>query len=125
MKYKTLILGLTFIAASLITAKVQGQDRNEMTKAEVERKDSIDTATRIEAKVLETKNENAMASAKADRKETKAKAKDAKRIQRDADNAAKESKYAVRSERKAQKSRRQANDQAEKASKARDKSDNN
>jgi hypothetical protein len=122
MKYKTFILSFTFIAASLITNKVQSQNRSEMT---VERKDSIETATKIEAKAQETKDKNAMASAKADRKATKAKAKNAKRIERDADNAAKESRYAVRSERKAQKSRRQANDQAEKASKARDKSDNN
>jgi hypothetical protein len=125
MKYKTLILTFTVIATSFITGNVQGQNPHDTTKTKIERKDSIDTAAKIEAKVQETKDENAIARAKADRKETKAKAKNASRIERDADNAAKESKYALRSERKAQKSRKQANDQAEKASKAREKSDNN
>jgi Na+-transporting NADH:ubiquinone oxidoreductase subunit NqrC len=125
MKYKTFILALTFIAASLIASKVYSQSRIEMNKVELDRNDSVDTATRNEAKVLETKDQNTMANAKVDRKETKAKAKAAKRIERDANDAAKQSRYAVTSERKAQKSRKQANDQAEKASKARDKSDNN
>jgi Na+-transporting NADH:ubiquinone oxidoreductase subunit NqrC len=124
MTYKTFILALTFIAASLITSKVYSQSRIEMNKVELDRNDSVDTATR-NAKLQETKDENTMANAKVDRKETKAKAKAAKRIERDANDAAKQSRYAVTSERKAQKSRKQANDQAEKASKARDKSDNN
>jgi TPP-dependent pyruvate/acetoin dehydrogenase alpha subunit len=124
MKYKTFILTLTFITASVITSKVQAQYRNESNNTELDRKDSLETV-RNEVKMQETKDENAIANAKADKKETKAKAKKAKRIEREANDAAKESKYALRSERKAQKSRKQANDQAKKASKAREKSDQN
>jgi hypothetical protein len=116
MKYKAIILSLTLISASLITSKVYGQN---------DRQDNLETASRNEAKIQETKDENRMADAKADRKTTKAKAKEAKRMDRDAKTAAKESKYALKSEKKAQKSRRQADDQTKKASKARDKSNNN
>jgi hypothetical protein len=125
MKYKTFILTLTFIAASLTTSKVYSQSRVEMNKAELDRNDSLDAATRIEATLQQTKDENTIADAKVDRKETRAKAKAAKRVERDANDAAKQSRYALRSEQRAQKSRKQADDQAEKASKARDKSDNN
>jgi hypothetical protein len=125
MNYKTFTLTLTFITASLITSKVYGQDSVKMNKVSLDRKDSLETATRNEATVQEKKDENRMANAKADRKETRAKAKAAKRIERDASDAAKQSRNEVRAEQKAQKSRKEANDQAEKASKARDKSDNN
>jgi hypothetical protein len=125
MKYKTVILTLTFITASLMTSKVYSQSNNETNKVEADRKDSLDNATRNETKIQEVKDENRMANAKAEKKDTKAKAKNAQRIEKDANDAAKESKNAVKSERRAQKSRKQANDQAEKASKAREKSDNN
>jgi hypothetical protein len=125
MKYKTFILTFTVIAASLITSNVHSQNPRDTIKVEAQRKDSIDAAMKTEARVQETKDENTIARAKADRKETKAKANNARRIERDAENAAKESEHALRSERKAQKSRRQANEQAEKASKAREKSDKN
>jgi hypothetical protein len=125
MKCKTIILTLTFISASLITSKVYSQNSDETNKVELDRKDSLDNAARHEAKVQETKDENRMANAKAEKKETKAKANDAKRIERDAADAARESRNAVKSERRAQKSRKEANDQAEKATKAREKSDNN
>lgn len=125
MKGKIFILALTLIASSLITNKVYSQSRIEMDTVALDRNDSLQTATSNEANIQQAKDENTMAAAKAERKETRAKAKAAKRVERDANDAAKQSRYAVRSERRAQTSRKQANDQAEKASKARDKSDNN
>jgi hypothetical protein len=125
MKFNTTILALTFVAASLLTGKVYSQPSAQMNMAQLDHKDSVETATRNEANIQQAKDENAMTNAKADRKDTKAKAKEAKRIEREANYAANESRYAVRAERKAQRSRRQANNQAEKASKAREKSDNN
>jgi hypothetical protein len=113
MKYKTIILTLTFVAASMLTSKVYSQSSNESLEA------------KNQAKMQERKDATRMADAKTNKKEARAKAKDAKRIGKDADDAAKESKSELKMERKAQKSRKKANEQSKKALKARDKSDGN
>lgn len=125
MKYKAIIITMTVGAASLFAGHALAQDSNDMTRADRYRKDSVETATLRAEQEQNTKDENRMADAKLDRKQTKAKAKDAQRIEKDANDAARQSKQAVKSERKAQKSRKQANQQAEKAAAARDKSDDN
>ncbi len=123
MKYKTIIL--TLAAASFFAGQAFAQDSNVMTQAQRERKDSVQTATHQEAQVQNRNDENRMADAKLDRKETKAKAKEARRVENEANDAAHQSKNALKAERKAQKSRKQANQQAQKASDARDKSNKN
>ena len=123
MKYKTIIL--TLAAASLFAGQAFAQNSDVMTQAQRDRKDSVETATHQEAQVQTRNDENRMADAKLDRKETKAKAKEAQRIENEANDAARQSKNALKAERKAQKSRKQANQQAQKASDARDKSDKN
>ena len=110
MKHKAIIL--TLAAASFFAGQAFAQDSNVMTPAQ-------------EAQVQNRNDENRMADAKLDRKETKAKAKEARRIENEANDAAHQSKHALKAERKAQKSRKQANQQAQKASNARDKSDKN
>lgn len=122
MKYKIILL--TVAAATFFAGQAFAQSV-DMTEAQRDYKDSVETATYREAAVQTRKDENRMADAKRDRKETKAKAKKAQRIENDANDAARESKNAFRAERKAQKSRKQADKQAEKASDARDKSNNN
>jgi len=123
MKYKTIIL--TLAAATLFVGQAFAQYNDVMTQAQRDRKDSVQTATHQEAQVQNRNDENRMADAKLDRKETKAKAKEAKRIENEANDAAQQSKNALKAERKAQKSRKQANQQAQKASDARDKSNKN
>jgi len=118
MKYKTIIL--TLAAASFFTGQAFAQYNNERG-----RKDSVEAATGQEAKLQDRNDENRMADAKLDRKETKAKAKEARRVENEANDAARESKNALKAERKAQKSRRQADQQAKKASNARDKANKN
>lgn len=123
MTYKTIIIALT-IAMTLTNAS-KAQAQHEATKDQQRVKDSTDTALAQEVQREKVKDDNRMADAKLDRKETKAKAKNAQRIENEANTAARESRYAVRSERKAQKSRNAANKQAEKAKNARIKSDKN
>jgi hypothetical protein len=123
MKYKTFFL--TLAAASFFGGQAFAQSNNDMTPEQRDRKDSVETATHQEAQVQSKKDENRMADAKRDRKETKAKAKKARRIESEANDAARESKNALRAERRAQKSRKLADKQAEKASVARDKSNDN
>ena len=123
MKHKTIIL--TLAAATLFTCQAFAQYSNVKTQAQRERKDSVETATHQEALLQNREDENRMADAKLDRKETKAKAKEAKRMENEANDAAQQSKNALKAERKAQKSRKQADQQAKKASNARDKSNKN
>jgi hypothetical protein len=123
MKYKTIIF--TLAAATLFAGQAFAQNSNVMTQAQRDRKDSVETATQQEAQVQNRNDENRMADAKLDRKETKAKAKEAQRIENEANDAARQSKNALKAERKAQKSRKQADQQSKKASSARDKSDKN
>jgi hypothetical protein len=124
MNYKTIIMVMSVATASFFTGQALAQD-NPMSQAQRNQKDSVEDATLREAQAQNTKDENRMADAKLDRKQTKAKAKNAQRIENDANDAARESRYAVRAERRAQKSRKQANKQAEKAAEARDKSNSN
>lgn len=116
---------MTLAAATLLAGQAFAQTGDDMTQAQRNRKDSVETATRQEAQVQNRKDENRMADAKHDRKETKAKAKNAQRIESEANDAARESKNALKAERRAQKSRKQADKQAEKASDARNKSNKN
>lgn len=125
MKYNKLFLAATFIVGSIMCIDAYGQNRSDMSTTDLERYDSLNEATRTEAKVEEAKNRDRMAHAKADKRETRANAKAARNVERDAQDAANESKHAVRLERRAQKLRKQANHQAERATKARDKSDRN
>lgn len=129
MKYKIIILTFSICVSSLITIETYGQHRIDISSDERNdernHKDSLEIISKNEMRAQKTKDDNRMADAKIDRRETKAKAIDARRIERDARAAAKESRLAVKSERKAQHSRRQAINQAKKASRARDKSDNN
>jgi hypothetical protein len=124
MKYKTIIITMSLGITSLFVSRAFAQD-SQMNQAQRNQRDSVDAATLKEIQVQNTKDENRMADAKLDKKQTKAKAKDAQRIENDANDAARQSKYEVRAERRAQKSRKQANKQAEKAAKARDKSNSN
>lgn len=123
MKYTKFFLAMT--VASLFAGQSFAQINDDMTHAGRNRKDSVEAADRQEAQVQSRKNENRMADAKLDRKQTKAKAKNAQRVESEANDAARESKSALRAERKAQKSRKQADKQAKRASDARDKSDKN
>ena len=118
MKYKAIIL--TLAAASFFTGQAFAQYNNAG-----DRKDSVEVAAHKEAQLQTRTDENRMADAKLDRKETKAKAKEAQRVENEANDAAHQSKNALTAERKAQKSRKQANQQAKKASDARDKSNKN
>ena len=80
-----------------------------MTVVLRDKKDSVETATLMEAQTQDTKDKNRMADAKEDQKRTKAKAKNAQRIESDANDAARESRYAVRAEQKAAQAREKSN----------------
>lgn len=123
MKYKTMFLMLA--VTSMFAGHVFAQTNDSVTQADRNRKDSVEAAVYREAQVQSRKDENRMADAKHDRKQTKAKAKNAQRIEREANDAARQSKSALRAERKAQKSRKLADKLAKRASDARDKSDKN
>ena len=125
MKYTTMIITTAAVAASMFASHALAQASDDVTQAERQKKDSMETVTLREEQTQNTKDRNRMADAKLDRKQTQAKAENAQRIEKDANDAARESRYAVRAERRAQKSRKQANKQAEKAAEAREKSNNN
>jgi hypothetical protein len=127
MKFKTIIiLVLSLAALVLFTSESNGQERTEMSKGEQDRLDSLQTLyKRDEIRAQREKDENTIADAKQDKRETKAKAKEAQRIEREANDAARESRYALRTEKKAQKARKNADAQAKKALKARNRSDKN
>lgn len=120
MKYNTIIL--TLAAAALFTGQAFSQSADDKTRA---RKDSVDFATERQLEMQNRNDENKVADAKRDSKETKAKAKEAERIEDEANDAARESKNALRDERRAQKARKKADKQAQKAAKARAKANNN
>jgi hypothetical protein len=110
---------------TIIFLAINAHAQEQVSASEQHHQDSIQMASAKDAQVEKTRDDNRMADAKLDRKQTKAKAKNAQRIENDATDAALQSKYAVKSERRAQKSRARANKQAEKALKARTKSDKN
>jgi hypothetical protein len=101
------------------------QDRSTMSKAEIAKKDSVESATLKAGELQKTNDENRMTEAKLDRRQTREKSKDAKRVEQEASSAARESRIAVRTERRAQKSRKEATRQEKRASDARQKSDKN
>jgi hypothetical protein len=115
------ILGSIF----LLPIYTMAQDRSSMSKIELAKKDSVESATLKADQLQKSNDENRLTEAKLDRKQTRAKAKEAKRVEQDANSAARESRAAVRTERKAQKSRKEATRQAKRASDAREKSDKN
>jgi hypothetical protein len=119
--FPSIIIGSFF----LLPFCMQAQDRSTMSKIEIAKMDSVDSATMKANQLEKTNDENRMADAKLDRKQTRAKAKDAQRVEQEANSAARESKAAVRAERRAQKSRKEATRQAKRASDAREKSDKN
>src|SRR4051812_44617226 len=123
MKYKTLIL--TLAAASVFVGQGFAQGSMDLTQGQLDRKDSVEAVAHEEAQLQSRKDENKMADAKLERKETKEKAKEAERIESEASDAAHQSKNALKAERKAQKSRKQADKQAKKAADAREKSNKN
>jgi hypothetical protein len=104
---------------------MRAQDREDMSKKEIAKMDSVQFADARAEQLQKTTDETRMAEAKLDKKQTRAKSKDAKRVEQEATNAAHESKAALRAEKKAQKSRKQATKQAKKASDARAQSDKN
>src|SRR5688572_18091356 len=101
MKHKTIIL--TMAAASFFTGQAMAQSSDDMTQAQRDHRDSVEIATRQEAQVQNRKDENKIADAKFDQKETEAKAKEAQRVGDEANDAARQSKNALKAERKAQK----------------------
>jgi hypothetical protein len=108
------LLGFFFLLPFFTMA--QGNDTRSQIK-----KDSVESAGRQ----LKVDDENRMASAKLNRKQSRAKAKEAKRAENDANDAVSESKASVRAERRAQKSRRAATKQAKRAARAIEKSGHN
>jgi hypothetical protein len=119
--YTIAFLSLLFVSPLALCA----QDRDTMSKNEISKMDSTESSNQKADQLQQTTDENRMAEAKLDRKQTRAKSKDAQRVEREASSAARESRAAVRTERKAQKSRREATRQAKRASDARAKSDKN
>jgi hypothetical protein len=119
--YSIAFLSILFISPLCLCA----QDRDTMSKNEIAKMDSTESSNQKADQLQETNDENRMAEAKLDRKQTRAKSKDAQRVEREASSAARESRAAVRTERKAQKSRKEATKQAKRASDARAKSDKN
>lgn len=109
----------------LLPLYTNAQDRTQMSRDEIAKLDSVQSATAQAEQLQKSNDENRMAEAKLDRKQTRAKSKDAKRVEQEASSAARESRAAVRAEKKAQKSRKDATRQAKRASDARAKSDKN
>jgi hypothetical protein len=104
---------------------VKAQDRDTMSKKDSAKIDSVQSATQQADRLQKTNDDNRMAEAKLDRKQTRAKSKDAQRVEHEASSAARESRAAVRAERRAQKSRKEATKQSKRASDARARSDKN
>jgi hypothetical protein len=122
----TNIQSITFLSILFISPlSVCAQDRDMMSKSEIAKMDSTESANLKADQLQETNDENRMTEAKLDRKQTRAKSKDAQRVEREASSAARESRAAVRTERKAQKARKAATRQEKRASDARAKSDKN
>jgi hypothetical protein len=119
--YSIAVLGILLISPFCLSA----QDRDTMSKIEIAKMDSTESSNAKADQLQKTTDENRLAEAKLDRKQTRAKSKDAQRVEREASSAARESRAAVRAERKAQKSRQQATRQAKRAADARAKADKN
>jgi hypothetical protein len=120
------ILSIALVGLALtLPLCVKAQDRDNMSKNEIAKMDSTQSANQRADQLQKTNDDNRMAEAKLDRKQTRAKSKDAQRVEREASSAARESRAAVRTERRAQKSRKEATRQAKRASDARAKSDRN
>ena len=115
------------IIGSLTTLPIfaGAQDRDNMSRSEISKMDSVESASAREDQLQKTNDESRMAEAKLDRKQTKAKSKDAKRVEKEASDAAKQSRMEVRAEKRAQKSRKEASRQSKRASEAREKSEKN
>lgn len=122
----TNIQSITFLSILFISPlSVCAQDRDMMSKSEIAKVDSTESANLKAEQLQKTNDENRLTEAKLDRKQTRAKSKDAQRVEREASSAARESRVAVRTERKAQKARKAATRQAKRAADARAKSDKN
>jgi hypothetical protein len=119
-----LLIALVALVLTL-PLSLKAQDRDNMSKNEIAKMDSTQSANQRADHLQKTNDDNRMAEAKLDRKQTRAKSKDAKRAEEEASSAARESRAAVRTERRAQKSRKEATRQAKRASDARAKSDKN
>ena len=120
MKYKAIILTLALSALSLCTLEAYGQEKAEISKAELARMDSLGKLyIKEQTQTQEAKDNDRMTNVMNDRKATKSNAKEAKRVGKEANDAARESKSALKAEKKAQKARKQADKQAKKAAKAR------
>ncbi|HEX2934825.1 MAG TPA: hypothetical protein VHO72_05690 [Bacteroidales bacterium] len=126
MKFKTIILTLTFGAMLLFTFDLYGQEEPAaMSKSEHARMDSLLKTDKQIQQQQQAEDKKTIDDAKEASKDAKVKADEAKRIEQDASNASNESKKALRTEKKAQKARRNADKQAQKAEDARQKSNNN
>ena len=116
------ICGLTLMAGEIL-----GQENYEMSKAEHQTADSVQTARDEQQMKGEQAEEDAsrLAAAKAAERETKAKAREIRQIDAEARRAAREAKMALRAEKKAQKARKDADKQSRKAERAKRISDKN
>jgi hypothetical protein len=125
MKNKDVVISLIASTFCLMPFFGNAQDRENMSRNEISRMDSLELVTSKAEQVQKSDDESRLAEAKLDRKQTRAKSKDAKRVEKDASVAARESRNALRAEKKAQKSRKAATRQSKKASDARERSDRN
>lgn len=108
---------------TLMATKARGQ---EMSEAEHERMDSLETAYKKDKeagqKVIDARK---MSDLKAKNRDARVKSKEAQRVEREPRNAAKASRKALNAEKKAQRLRRTADLRIEKANNAREKSATN
>ena len=125
MKFRNLFSNLIIGTFFLLPFATHAQDRDAMSSSEIEKMDSIESVDMKAEQLQRMNDEDRLAAAKLDRKQTKARSKDAKRVEREASKAARESRAEVRAEKKAQKSRKDATKQAKKAADAREKSNEN
>ena len=114
------IVTSTTLCLLLSTIQLRAQDQTDAGNREQIKADSLQA---VEAQ--KTLDEQRMAQAKSESKETKEKAKEAQRVEADANAAAREAKNALKAEKKAQKARKAADKQAKKAEAARAKSNQN
>ena len=125
MKANNILLIALLGLALTLPLCVKAQDRDTLSKNEIANMDSVQGAALRAGQLQKANDDNRMAEAKLDRKQTRAKSKDAQRVEQEASSAARESRAAVRTERRAQKARKEASRQSKRASDARAKSDKN
>lgn len=127
MKMNSFFLTVTLSALTLLSGELFGQQHYEMSSAEHQIADSVQTARKEQQVKHEQIQEDAnrLTDAKTAQKETRAKAKETRRIDREASRAAREANLALRGEKKAQKARRDADKQSRKADKAKNISEKN